>query len=572
MRARSGTALVAVGLSVAWFAGCAAEPEARRPGPGTSNTATGGGGNLPPDPTAPATGGAPAATTVLQLSPHNLACNGSDPPVARRVSRLPPSELLAAYRAVGTVEPASVPPGFDTTVLGEAPRPDDAVSKDWHQNLDSVATALGKRMVQDPQGLGCPVSEFGTNAACTTAYLQSTTQQFFRGRVAAGDVESLVSLAQGVAGRSDGATALEYAVRAMALSPKAIYLTEGLDRAGAGTVPEPMSAEEAAAFLSFRIKKEPPSAQLLQALRQAGPLDEAKLRAAIDQQFTPAELTRGATELVASWLNVAALGTSTTKDTNKHPTFTKDFLVQLQQEMYDTLFSQFLSTGADMNRLFTEQVRSNLLGDNSNALVAEFGRPGVLSLPGLITSISAPEHTDLPKRGKFLVNALFCDGAQPPPPGIQFPELPPGLTERQKFEAIEAQPGCGPCHTRINPLAYPMERYDEVGNPRALDDIGNMIDTSGAHALVPGGPREFTYTDAADLGAKVAAHPLAHVCFSIQAFEYIARRRAAAPTSTNRNDSCAVQGITNDATLNGLKLNEWVRDTLVRVVAAPRAD
>lgn len=522
------------------------------------------------------TGGASAAPAapVERLKPGTLVCapGGVDPAGPRRVIRLAPSEFIGSLKAAIPVDPASTS-GFDTSVLGETPKSDDAVSKDWHTKADAVARASAGQASASPAGLGCGVAEFGVNAACTSSYLESMARKVFRGRVDAEDVSSLASLAAGVAARSDGKTAFEIVIRALALSPESIYLTEGMDRSVAATLPASMGAAEMASFISFRIAKQPPSESLLQALSANPSLDYTALTSLLDREFTPDQFARGATDFLAAWLNVAALTGNITKDPIKHATFTRAFLGELQKETYDTFYTQFLAPGnGDLRTLLTANVESALLQDSTNPSVQMYKRPGVMAMPGFIASISAPEHTDLPKRGKFLVNAFFCEGQQPPPPGISFPDAMPGQSQRQKFEMIEALGGCGGCHTRINPLAYPMERYDEVGNPRALDDGMNIIDTSGAHAIIPLTPRDFTFTDMADLGTKMAQEPYVHSCVSIQAFEYVTRRSAASPTNPGRNDSCTVSAISNAATANGFKLTDLLRDSLVRTALSPRAD
>ncbi|MDX2050942.1 MAG: DUF1588 domain-containing protein [Polyangiaceae bacterium] len=470
-------------------------------------------------------------------------------------------------------EPTSVPPGFDSSVLGEAPQASDAVSKDWHQTVDQIAQASAKLLAEAPLGLACPITEFGRDVACTQSYLTEQALRYLRGRANPNDVDRLLQLATAVQGRSGGAAALKVAVRAMALSPKFIYLTEGLDRSLPATTPARMSVEELASFLAFRIGRRPPSTLLLQVLAQAPALDNAQLSAIIEQEFTPAERAQSTTDFLAAWLNVAALSGSVSKDLSIHPQFTSEFLLQLQRETYDTLHAQFVAPGnGDLKQLLTENVESTLLDDKRNPLVQTYKRPGVLALPGFIASISSPQHTGLPKRGKFLVNAFFCDGAQPPPAGIKKPDFPPGLSERQQFEMIEQLPGCGPCHTRINPLAYPFERYDEVGNPRAADAAMNVIDTSGAHALTSGGPRDFVYSDLQDLGVQMSGNSVVQTCLSIQAFEYTARRTAASPYTVGRNDSCAVSSIKEAGALSGFQLTGLLRDALIANALAPRAD
>jgi len=518
------------------------------------------------------------APTGEQLKPFNLACapGAVAPPAARRIMLLSPAEFAASVAAGAPIDPATTAGFVPASTIGVTPALNDTVDKNRYIKLDAVATGSASLSSAAPVGLGCNVSEFGTNASCTSAYLEAATKKFFRGRSTPADVTALGALATDVAGRTDGKTAFEYATRAMALSSKSVYATEGIDRTVGGSVPTAMSPEEMASYLSFRITKLPPTDAFIEAIRGLPAPTSASLSALVDQQLSPDAVARGTNDFLAVWFNLGALtGGNLAKDLNRHPEFDLAFQAQLQKETYDTLYNQFLASGTgDLLRLFTENTQSALMKDAQNPLVQKYGRPGIMGMPGFIASISAPEHTDLPKRGRALVNAFFCEGQQPPPPGISKPPgLPPGI--RAQFQAIEELPGCGECHTRINPLAYPMERYDEIGNPRELDDGGQAIDTAGAHAIVPRTPRDFTYSDMADLGAKMATQPEAQLCASIKAFEYVTRAQAVVPVpgaSPVRDDSCTVNQVTESARASSFKLTDIFRDALVQTAITPRAD
>ncbi|MDX2055409.1 MAG: DUF1588 domain-containing protein [Polyangiaceae bacterium] len=577
------------GLAASLFllaAGCAPTVESNRPprpvattGAGGSVNGLGGGSSVGTGGTPAGSGGSPATVpTGEQLKPFNLKCDPGAvaPPAARRIMLLSPAEFTASVGAAAPIDQASTAGFVPASTIGIAPALNDTVDKNRYIKLDAVATGSATLASAAPMGLGCNVSEFGKNATCTSAYLDAATKKFFRGRSTPEDVTALASLASEVAGRSDGKTAFEYATRAMALSPKSVYATEGIDRTVAGNVPAAMSPEEMASYLSFRITKLPPTDAFIQAIRALPSPNPASLAALIDQQLMPASVAKGTNDFLAVWFNLGALtGGNLAKDQTKHPGFDLPFQAQLQKETYDTLYDQLLAPGTgDLLRLLTQNFQSVLMKDAQNPLIQKYGRPGIMAMPGFIASISAPEHTDLPKRGRALVNAFFCEGQQPPPPGITKPkDLPQGI--RAQFEAIEGLPGCGGCHTRINPLAYPMERYDEIGNPRELDDGGQAIDPSGAHAIVPGTARDFTYTDMADLGAKMAAKREAQLCASIKAFEYVTRAQAVAASAgvtPVRDDSCTVSQITESAGASSFKLTDIFRDALVQTALSPRAD
>ena len=53
-----------------------------------------------------------------------------------------------------------------------------------------------------------------------------------------------------------------------------------------------------------------------------------------------------------------------------------------------------------------------------------------------------------------------------------------GLTLRQKLAAHAEKSVCAGCHSRIDPLGFPFDGYDDAGLPRE-DHDGFSIDTAG---------------------------------------------------------------------------------------------
>ncbi len=567
-------------LLLSAFAGCQPAVIQRqsmrsRPTPGATNNSPGAMPTAGTDPSGtPVTPDTPTTSPSVPPPPPPLtaaaiSCPAGqmDPPSARRVMRLQASELLAALGTVTPIPQGAVPAGFDTTKLGELPDPTLSVSRSFYDDATRVATALAQSISANPVGLGCAVSEFGTNASCTSAFVTQLAGRFFRGAVAADDGATLTALAQKLAGQSDGKSALETVVSVMALSPKSLYLVEGIDRTVPAATPAPLSAAEMASYLSFRIAKTAPTPELIAALSANYPPTADQVNAALSQLFAPEALQRGATDFVASWLKLGAIP-SLIKEPTKHPEATPAYMGNLQTETYDALTQTVASGNGDLAQLLTGEMRSTLLGDAANPLIATYGRPGVLALPGFIAVISANNHTDIPRRGRFLVTSLFCEAVPSPPPNATSmqPPVAASASERQKFERIEMEGTCGPCHQRVNHLAFAFERYDEIGQVREFDEKNNPIDTASTHTFTDG-QAPFVFSNAKELGALAAQNPLAQTCLSLQAFQYVTRRDAG-----QGRDDCAVSSIVSEAQKASFKLTDLFRGSLVRTALAPRAD
>lgn len=117
------------------------------------------------------------------------------------------------------------------------------------------------------------------------------------------------------------------------------------------------------------------------------------------------------------------------------------------------------------------------------------GRGGVLTMAAVLAVTSNADHTNPPRRGKFVLEQILDDPPPPPPPTAG--GLPPveggaqRVTVRQRLEAHRANPECASCHKRLDPLGFAFEGYDIVGRVRDRDG-GQPIDTAG---VLPGGER-----------------------------------------------------------------------------------
>ena len=131
--------------------------------------------------------------------------------------------------------------------------------------------------------------------------------------------------------------------------------------------------------------------------------------------------------------------------------------------------------GVDAKVESTEQVE---LVENAD----ELNRGGLLRLGAVLTATSAPLRTSPVKRGDWLLRRVIGRPTPPPPPNV--PELPADEKEfrertvREQLEEHRRNPTCASCHTRIDPLGFPLEQYDSIGRWRETYSEGQPIDAS----------------------------------------------------------------------------------------------
>jgi len=497
------------------------------------------------------------------LNPSNVETSCTvDAPSPRRLLRLSAEELLGSFAAAGPIDAGSVPSALRGGSIPEPPSTSLAVTRDFHRDADQVATALATSYTGS---LPCAVANFGADQACTSSFLKTEGVRLLRGRSDDTLFEKLGSLAAGVAERSDGATALRYTLRGLLLSPASLYMTEGLDGAKNSSGQTVLSPVELASYLSFRLNGRPPSESLLSALKAEPNLDASKLAGIV-----AAEVVGGAAELTArfltSWLQVGTIG-GLSRDATRHPEANPQLMQSLQDETLRSLLQVANDADASWSSLLQSPQTSTVLGDASSEGFARWGRPGVFTLPGIVALMSAGDHTNIPRRGRFLLKNLLCETLQSPPAGAAAQEPPgtPGESQRARFERVGNVAGCGACHARLNPLAFALEAYDELGAVRVKDDAGNAVDPAATFSDKTG--NLLTFQSPGEMAASIAADGTAQSCFVLQTYRFVARR-----DERGSSDACLIKDVATSGRAAGLKLRDVALDTLVRTALAPRAD
>lgn len=111
-------------------------------------------------------------------------------------------------------------------------------------------------------------------------------------------------------------------------------------------------------------------------------------------------------------------------------------------------------------------------------------RGGILTMGATLTLNSLPLRTSPVYRGAWVTEVVL--NRPPPPPPAMVDELgaddqemqEAGLTLRKKLEMHRNKADCAGCHTRIDPLGFPLENYDAIGLWR--ESYGKFpVDASG---------------------------------------------------------------------------------------------
>lgn len=103
-------------------------------------------------------------------------------------------------------------------------------------------------------------------------------------------------------------------------------------------------------------------------------------------------------------------------------------------------------------------------------------RKGILTHPAWLIAHSSNFQTDPIRRGRWIQEKLLA-GRVPDVPITVDAKVPedPHKTFRERVESVtgQSQTACWKCHQHMNPLGYPLERFDDFGRYRTQETLEN---------------------------------------------------------------------------------------------------
>lgn len=407
--------------------------------------------------------------------------------------------------------------------------------------------------------------------SCATTFIKTMGKKLFRRPVTEAEVTSY--LTRFTTGSSDGGTfaeGLEWVLGRMLQSPHFLYRVE-LESSGkpAGTV-VPLGGYAMATRLSYFLWSSAPD-DLLMAAADTGQLDTAEgVATQVKRMMASPAFADTLSSFHAQWVQwEGVLGAE------KLATTTPPFDATLQSAMIreSQLFvKSVFETGGTFTDLLTASytfVNPDLAtfygvpypgkaGSTDFVKTEVPHRAGLLTQPSITAALAHPNQTAPVKRGQMIRARLLCFDPPPPPMGLKIdvPEVKPGETTRQRFEAHRDTEPCKSCHVYLDPLGLPLENFDELGRYRTTDQ-GLAIDASGGLTRVASkgnvvDPSLAPVNGAAELGAQLASLPEAQQCLIQNWFRF------AAGHQEENADACAVYALIDRFKTSGQRLDDLV--------------
>lgn len=457
-----------------------------------------------------------AATALEVDAPATVEVRCEAEPVATKLRRLTRLEWQASVKAVLGVDvelrvPDDEALGFSTVAEGQS------ASTTLSAKLLEASEAATAAMVLD-QVSPCAVSD-----ACAPRFLAEVGRRLFRRALDADERARLEAAYARFRRSEDEPTSFRLLTQALLQAPQFLFRLER----GEGRTIDALSL---ATRLAFALTGEGPDEALL-AAAERGELETSEgVRREAVRLLGTANARRTVGRFHLEWWGVSKLsrqersasldgGFPALVPAMEREVSELGAFVTLDERRLATLFSgKTTFVDPPLGALY-----GLLLGGTETRQVSLEGvqRVGALTSPGVLATWAKSTGSSPTLRGKFVRERLLCETLPTPPPNVSM-TLPPATvgTTRQRFERHVTDPACAGCHRLIDPIGFGLERYDETGAFRLLDN-GRLVDARGEITSADGG---VPFEGAEPLGRWLAEEPQVQACVVRQWFRFVMGR------------------------------------------------
>ncbi len=501
-------------IALVWLSGCSTDANDLP----TKGNPSGGSGGGP--------GGLPAVTPE---------CEGAHPGRApiRRLTRFEYNNAVAALFGDMSRPGDAFPPetigrignlfGNDSALL--------SVSSNLAAQWGSVAQGVAERATATPEALAklAPCASSPTaDEACARTVVDSIASRAYHRALAPAEVDKLAALATTARGTGTFASGIAAVIEGVLQAPEFLYRVEhGAPAADRPDLRRP-TADEMAARLSFLFWGSIPDEPLRAAARNGELATAAGVEAQARRLVESPQARPVVRFFFDNLLPISGL-TNLARDSERFPIYSQTFAAALREETQQFLEHEIFDAGgagtwaAALTAPYTyvnEQLATfyGMVGVTGPefrkvAWPDATKRLGLLTQAGVMTGTIVTNEDNPVLRGSFIVNKLMCKNIPlPTDPAIlalvTVPEGVTGTTARERFSQHSVQPLCAACHAAIDPVGFPLENYDPIGQWRDQDG-GETIDASGS---VPG--YEGTVNGPVELIQKLAGTEEIRTCFA----------------------------------------------------------
>jgi len=295
-------------------------------------------------------------------------------------------------------------------------------------------------------------------------------------------------------------------IEAMVQSPRFTYRIE--ESPGERSL---VDGYEMASRLSYILWGSSPDKELYRAAERGGLFDSKSIAAQAERMLKDDRAKERSFNFVSDWLHLERL-----QNMQPSPEMFPDWDPELAAAMREETLTFFdevvwkermpLSTLLNANFSFlTPELAAHYgveAGSKKGMQRVEFpddsSRGGLLTQGSILTV--GGDTASMVTRGLFVLDDLLRGVIKAPPPCVDTTPVPskPGITQRAvAMERVESK-NCGGCHSKFEPLAYGLEKFDGLGRYLEEDEFGNALREDG-EVLFPGDAEAVPFSSVAEL-------------------------------------------------------------------------
>lgn len=406
------------------------------------------------------------------------------------------------------------------------------------QYLDA-AVALAEAAALD-RVVGCDPS----SATCMRDFITRFGRRAFRRPLTPAELDEMLATFGAGSTAVDANTGARAVIAAFLASPKFVFRPEYGGRQSVLPDAKQLTAFELAARLASLLWASLPDDALLD-LAASGQLESAEQvamqarRMLLDDRAKPAQAA-----FYRQWFGLARL-TSVNKDPAVYPGFGPTLRGAMAEETRAFVDHVLWQDDARLETLLTASYSfvnaplAELYGvpppsasGLSKTALDPARRAGVLTQASVLTAFSGAYQSSPVLRGVWVRVRLLCqDFPEPPAEVPPLPQLQAGVSNRERFALLTAEPACRGCHELIDGLGFGLEHYDGIGAYRERDQ-GLPVDASGEirHTADIDGP----FHGGPELARRLADSAQVRDCAATQWLRYALGRREAT------DDTCSL--------------------------------
>lgn len=366
--------------------------------------------------------------------------------------------------------------------------------------------------------------------------------------------------------------AVSYVLEAMLQSPRFIYRIE--NQRGDGSE-YPVDEYELASRMSYILWGAPPDEELIRAAEAGELYDPSLVQSQVERMMKDPRSVRRSEQFLIQWLDLDRLQ-NLRPSREKYPewapeiatdmraetlAFFKEVVWKQQRPMADLLNAQLTFATPVLARHY----RMDSQGDafQKYDLKSEPARGGLLTQGSMLTI--GGDDASMVTRGLFVLNDLLFSEVGDPPPGLDTTPVPPSPGRSHRAIATDRieSTSCGGCHSRFEPLAFGLEKFDGLGSFHERDEHGNELRDDG-EILFPGRAEPVVYRNSSELMNLLASSDRVAECLTRKVTQFALGRPLVASDAreVRKIHERAIQhGGTYAATVTAIVLSDLVQKT-----------